>query len=184
MEIWKPIPGYEFYEASSEGRIRSVRHYVRCGRYNAPLGRGGHILKPTLNHHGYEYVSICCGGKSKKITVHRLVAMAFLPNPDNLPAVNHKDETRTNNRPDNLEWCTNKYNSNYGTLPHRLSVNAQKYNILKCDINTGEVIERFDTCKEAAASVNTKEYNIRFNVWGRTKSHAGFIWKYEEVEKE
>ena len=118
MEEWKSIPGYEgLYEVSSYGRIKSLERY----RFN----NGGiqllkeRIMKP-LNYNGYKKVVLLKNGSKKIEYIHRLVAKLFIPNPDNLPCVNHKDEDKSNNRVDNLEWCTVKYNSNYkGVLKRR-----------------------------------------------------------------
>lgn len=103
-EIWKPVVGYEgLYEVSSYGRVRRVNK---------------DLLK-LQNVKGYNQVCLYKNGISTGLRVHRLVAQAFLPNPDNLPQVNHKDEDKTNNNVDNLEWCDNKYNNNYGTKIER-----------------------------------------------------------------
>ena len=112
-EIWRPVVGYEgLYEVSNIGRVRSLdRFYYRLHK--------GKVLSPTKDRYGYLTVTLNCNGKSKTIKIHRLVAQAFLPNPDNLPQVNHKDEDKTNNNVDNLEWCTAKYNVNFGTRQER-----------------------------------------------------------------
>ena len=114
-EIWKPVVGYEgLYEVSSYGRVRSLDKYVKYsnGRINLHKGR---ILSPGKDTNGYLQVILTCNGKHKSIKVHRLIAQAFIPNPDNLPEVNHLDEDKTNNSVDNLEWCDRNYNLNYGT---------------------------------------------------------------------
>ena len=113
IEEWRPIEGYEgLYEVSNLGRVRSLdRFYYRLHK--------GKVLSPTKDRYGYLTVTLNCNGKSKTIKIHRLVAQAFLPNPDNLPQVNHKDEDKTNNNVDNLEWCTAKYNVNFGTRQER-----------------------------------------------------------------
>ena len=120
MEEWKSIPGYEgLYEVSSYGRVRSVDRYVKYLNGMIHLHKGK-MLSPGIRSDGYLQVSLCCNGKYKTISIHRLVAQAFLPNPYNLPMINHKDEVKTNNSADNLEWCTVKYNSNYkGVLKRR-----------------------------------------------------------------
>ena len=112
-EIWRPIEGYEgLYEVSNLGRVRSLdRFYYRLHK--------GKVLSPTKDRYGYLTVTLNCNGKSKTIKIHRLVAQAFLPNPDNLPQVNHKDEVKSNNCVDNLEWCSAKYNVNFGTRQER-----------------------------------------------------------------
>ena len=119
-EIWRPIEGYEgLYEVSNTGRVRSVDRYVKSKGESYWL-RKGKMLSPTKDKNGYLKVNLSCNGKHNIIRVHRLVTEAFLPNPDNLPEVNHKDEDKTNNNVDNLEWCNAKYNSNYkGVLKRR-----------------------------------------------------------------
>lgn len=109
-EVWKPAPGFEQdYEVSNRGRICSHRK--------------GHtrLLKPILEKwNGYFTVSLFdAKGKMHKVKVHRLVALAFIPNPHGYPCVNHKDEDKTNNHTDNLEWCSKAYNTTYGTSRQR-----------------------------------------------------------------
>ena len=109
-EIWKPFPGYEDdYEISNLGRVKSHRR----GREK--------ILKPIQErYNGYNMVSLFDkNGKSHKIRIGRHVALAFIPNPNNLPCVNHKDEIKTHDYVDNLEWCTKAYNTAYGTARQR-----------------------------------------------------------------
>lgn len=106
-EIWRPVAGYEeLYAVSSLGRVKSL-NYNRTGVEK--------FLKPAKNKGGYLQVVLCRNGKKKCIKVHRLVATAFLPNPEGLPEINHKDEVKTNNIVGNLEWCSRLYNNNYGT---------------------------------------------------------------------
>ena len=117
-EIWRPVVGFEgLYEVSSYGRVKSLkRPYENNGGIQWTKER---ILSPGKDKDGYLQVNLHCNGKQHQRKIHRLVAQAFLPNPDNLPMVNHKDEDKTNNRVDNLEWCTAKYNSTYGTVRER-----------------------------------------------------------------
>ena len=124
-EIWKDIKGYEgLYQVSNFGRVKSSTK----------------ILANRLSKRGYYIVTLYKNAKGVTKTVHRLVAQAFIPNPDNLPQVNHKDENKLNNRVDNLEWCTAKYNINYssakpilcvetGVVYHSLTEVSEKYNI-------------------------------------------------------
>lgn len=111
IEEWRTVVGYEgLYEVSSYGRVRSLDRYVKSS-YGAYRLHKGKVLSPGVRPDGYLVVSL----QEKMFRVHRLVAGAFIPNPDGLPAVNHIDEDKTNNRVDNLEWCDSKYNNNYGT---------------------------------------------------------------------
>ena len=115
-EIWKPVVGYEgLYEVSSYGRVRSLDRYDSRNHFCK-----GKILKLQTAGRGYLSVELSSNGKTKKFLVHRLVAEAFITNPDNLPEVNHINEDKTNNRVDNLEFCNHKYNVNYGTRTDRM----------------------------------------------------------------
>ena len=110
-EIWRSIDGYEgLYEVSNTGLIRSLDRFV--GNRNRIKGK---ILSIKIEKNGYCSVALFKYGKMKRYLVHRLVARAFIPNPDNLPQVNHKNEDKSNNNVDNLEWCSIEYNINYGT---------------------------------------------------------------------
>jgi len=113
IEEWKDIKGYEgYYQVSNLGRVRSMPRTIHRKKFGNVYVKC-HILKSTESF-GYKYVSLCKGSQ-KRLRIHRLVAEAFIPNPDNLPQVNHKDEDKSNNRADNLEWCTQEYNQSYGT---------------------------------------------------------------------
>lgn len=125
-EIWKPIKGYEgFYEVSNLGRVRSldrlvIRHKHTVNRegkesHEHMMKCKGNELKARVNNSGYLYVALHRDGKEKTQRIHRLVAEAFIDNPNNFPQVNHIDEDKLNNRSDNLEWCDCKYNVNYGS---------------------------------------------------------------------
>ena len=120
MEQWKDIDGYEgLYQVSSEGRIKSLRRYKKS-RGDGITEIGEKLMKLHLNQRGYCQVPLCKDNMVRMFAVHRLVAQAFIPNPDNLPQVNHKNEDKTLNTVENLEWCTNEYNSRYGTRGQRI----------------------------------------------------------------
>lgn len=116
-EIWKNIMGFNGYQVSNLGRVRSLKTYK--------------ILKQTTNSQGYKTLGLCKRSKISTFLVHRLVADAFIPNPDKLPCVNHKDENPSNNCISNLEWCSYKYNINYGTCIYRIIETKRKKGVLR-----------------------------------------------------
>lgn len=156
MEIWKDIKGYEgLYQISNLGNIKSLRKWngARGKHYYEPCER---ILTPTDNGYGYSIIGLQKNCIRKNHYVHRLVAEAFIPNPNNYPQINHKDYNRKNNNVDNLEWCTSKQNTQYSSVNMRKPKNNPKKS------NTGE---RFIVYREKKKSyrviVNKKEYGNR-----------------------
>lgn len=111
-EVWKTYLDYPFVEVSNLGRVRTKDRYVPSKNGSKRLVKG-QVLKQYLKRNGYMQVCISVNGKRVYLLVHRMVATCFLPNPDNLPEVNHKDNDRTNNSVDNLEWCSHEYNDTY-----------------------------------------------------------------------
>lgn len=110
QEAWKPVVGFEgIYEVSNFGKVQSldrmVRHVSKSGRVGERLFPG-RVLKLVDHTHGYKSAVLCDSPKRSALLIHRVVAEAFIPNPDNLPWINHKDANKSNNRVDNLEWCT------------------------------------------------------------------------------
>ena len=122
--IWKPIDGYEdYYIISNYGEVIRLESYDARGHL-----RKARVKKTALNSDGYETVGLYKDSKETKFLVHRLVAIAFLDNPNGWNEINHKDECRSNNCVDNLEWCTHKYNTNYGNCQaKRLESRREKY---------------------------------------------------------
>lgn len=122
-EIWKDIPNFEgYYQASNLGRIKSVTRKAKVKILNNDYRTvKGQLLSPAKTRDGYLKVSLSKNHKRYYFKVHRLVAITFIPNPNNYPCVNHIDENKLNNKIDNLEWCTIKYNCNYGTRNKRIS---------------------------------------------------------------
>jgi hypothetical protein len=143
MEIWKDIEGFEgCYQVSNYGRIRSLRN--QRGIRKVPK-----ILKPEIMKKGYLRIPLRKNYCQKHVMVHRLVAIAFVPNPLSLPYVNHKDEDKSNNLASNLEWCTNEYNENYGTRNLRTGLSRRKP-IVVYDAK-GNFIAEYPSINDAAA---------------------------------
>lgn len=125
IEEWKDVPGYlGYYQISNLGRVKSLnRTIVYSPSKFYPNGRvrvlKEKILTPSVDKKGYEFVQLFINGNYRSKKIHRLVAEVFIPNPNNLEQVNHKDENKKNNKVSNLEWCTLIYNINYGTGKYR-----------------------------------------------------------------
>ena len=189
-EIWKDIEGYEgIYQVSNLGRVRSLdREVPNCnaaGYVGTKILRGK-ILKPLkMANSGYMEVHLKSNGQVKHGRIHRLVAEAFIPNPDNLPEINHKDEDKTNNRADNLEWCDRQYNSNYGTRLIRISdtKKGNYYNMRSVQqlSEDGKVIRTYPSVKEAAAQTGASEsVIIRICKGQKGQTAKGYRWRYAE----
>ena len=178
MEIWKPIPGYEnFYEVSNMGHIKSVYRYKK-------------ILKPMISNSGYKRVDLFKKGVRKQVSVHRIVAEVFVANPFNKTFVNHKNEIKTDNRADNLEWVTHKENCNYGTAIQRRLAHTDYSNrtinnanqikacskpILQYSKN-GEFIRAWNSASECARINGWCISNIRRAAKKERKTAYGFVF--------
>ena len=182
-EIWKDIEGYEgLYQVSNLGRVRSLgRDIVRRTRYGtmAPYHINGKVLKPLHSQGDYCYVHLFDkDGASINHKVHRLVAKAFVPNPDNLNEVNHIDEDKDNNRADNLEWCKHADNCNYGTRNERSKTKRSKP-VQQLDAD-GNVVAEYPSTIEAERVTGTNRYQIRMCCNGKYKTAGGYRWKFKE----
>jgi hypothetical protein len=189
-EEWRPVCGFESeYLISSIGRVWS-NHSRR-------------ILK-NKNALGYQYVSLCSHGFRQERRIHRLVAEAFIPNPDSKPTVNHINENKADNRFENLEWATTKEQNAHGTRTVRAMANtdwearsaktdygeiARKHDYYKMNSGQMRPVLQFDKhgffvarhagVGAAARAVSTTPCRICECAKGRRKTSAGFIWKYE-----
>ena len=167
-ENWKSIYGYEgLYEVSDQGRVKSL-NYNHTGIEK--------ILKLCNNSHGYLQVNLCKDGHTKRTSVHRLVAEAFILNPNNLKTVNHKDEVKTNNVASNLEWMSQKDNNNYGTRNKRAGESLSKQ--VQMFDKTSELIATFPSTMEAERITGIYQSSISQCCNGKLKSAGGYIWRY------
>lgn len=174
MEQWKAIVGYEgLYEVSDLGRVRSL-NFNHTGEIR--------IMKPGNTRKGYLIAHLHKDGQQKYLQVHRLVAEAFIPNPNNLETVNHKDENKHNNSAINLEWMSLRDNINYGTGHMRgaeAQVNDPKKSkpVQQFDKN-GNLIATFPSTHEAERITGISGGSIRKCCLGQHKSAGGYVWRY------
>ena len=194
-ETWKDIYFEEnnkiidyrgLYQISNLGRIKSLKR-----KYTT----GNKILKYHKNNNGYCYIDLCKNAKTKKFLIHRLVAIHFIPNLNNLPQVNHKDENKENNCVENLEWCSHEYNQNFETKSKRQSekIRGRKASndtklkmsksrtkkIIQYDLN-GNTIKIWNSTKEICQELNFKYNSFKYYLRGKSKKeyYENFIWKY------
>jgi len=190
IEIWKDIIGYEgLYQVSSLGRIKSLKN--RQGNVQ--------LLKIRIMKNGYCEVGLFKNKKYKYFLVHRLVAIAFVPNPNNYPEINHKDENPQNNCADNLEWCSRQYNINYGHRNEKVSEKARHRKTLGNHTNhprgsknhnskpveqydiEGNYLNRFDCVADAERYLGIKPYTSHIGgvCNGHLNQSCGYKWKWE-----
>lgn len=187
-EIWKIIDGFEDYQISNYGRVKSLN-------YNKT--KQERILKQATITNGYQQVNLYKDGKQKCFIVHRLVANAFIDNPNNYAEVNHKDECKTNNHVSNLEWCDRKYNCNFGTRNKKVSKaligkysgennpmygklgkehpNAKQ--VIQLTLN-GDYIKLWDSMHDIERELGYSHGNIGKCCKGKQKTSNGYKWAY------
>ena len=182
IEIWENVKDYEeFYQVSNLGNVKSLARdiYYQNGTIHHLKEK---ILAPALNNKGYQYVNLYKNGKMKNMLVHRLVAMAFIPNPENKSQINHKNEVKTNNVVENLEWCSAQENINFGTRTAR-AVQNHKYpkfgnhpraKAVFCE----ELNKKFDCITSAQEELGIDQSSITKACKGKLKTAGGFHWKY------
>ena len=161
IENWKEIAGYEgLYLVSDQGRVKSMWHDKE------------RILKPQDTSRGYFQVALCKDDKVNRLLVHRLVAEAFIKNPNNLDTVNHKDDMKTNNIVSNLEWMSREDNVAY-SRPQFSKRGVQMF-----DKKTGELLTTFPSISEAWRVTRIAQPSISACCKGKLKSAGGYVWKY------
>lgn len=175
-EIWRPVVGYEgLYEVSNMGNVRGLDRVSHMKNGVKRLTKGKLLTQGRWNSKSnYRSVVLCSGGVNKKHGVHRLVATAFIPNPDNLPEINHKDENKQNNRVENLEWCDRKYNNTYGTARLRAAITQGKPVLQMKD---GKIVNGWPSMGLAAAFTEASEGGISACCRGEMKTSGGYEWR-------
>ena len=195
-EEWRDIPQYEgLYQVSNQGQIRSIDRIVRRNGETTKNLRG-FILLPLYQKSGYMFVFLSKNGKAKRMAIHRAVALAFIPNTENKPEVNHINEDKTDNRVENLEWATIKENRNYGTriargianrnqtgekngmFGKRGALNPNSKKVLQYDLS-GQFIREYDSVKMAAEMTHSNASLIARVANGYLKQTNSFIWRYK-----
>lgn len=184
QEIWKNIDGYEGkYQISNLGNVKSLNYGGRGYARN---------LVPKINNSGRLWVELMKDGKKRQFLIHRLVGMAFIPNPDNLPQINHKDENPKNNRVDNLEWCTNLYNFHYSFDRHPERHRKRQYNPTgkkkvhhnRIDVNVwqidkaGNKIKLWNDVSTIARELGVHQWSVTQCCNGVRKTAGGFKWQF------
>jgi hypothetical protein len=163
-EYWKLYKENNHYLVSNFGNVFNINELK--------------IVPKQLDRHGYNYVSLSIDGKKIKKKVHRMVCECFIPNPENKPQVNHKNGIKTDNRVENLEWCTSKYNANYGTGLKRGALKRSKQ-VDRYDLN-GHYIDSFESISEAFRM--TKISHICCVCHKKRPNAGGYIWKFHNED--
>lgn len=177
-EIYAPVKGWEgFYEVSNLGNVRSVARYANHSKKGYQRIIYGSILSLTKNkkRNGYLFVMLKRPDYRKNCLVHRLVAEAFILNPNNLPQVNHKDFDTSNNKVENLEWCDAKYNNNY-SLHRRKNMKGVYGRRIIAYTKNGEIVGEYGSVREAARVLNCHGQNICAALNGRNKYCKGYTF--------
>lgn len=183
-DIWKDIAQYEgLYQVSNRGAVRSLDRWIHSKRGQIYLVRGK-TLTPSVDKDGYLFVHLWKGNGRITRRVHRLVAEAFLPNPCELPEVNHKNETKNDNAVSNLEWCDRQYNATYGTaIDRRVMHTAPERNgrrPVSQFTKDGILVRVWGSAAEAATSLNANRSDITKVAKGKAKSCRGYKWEYAQ----
>lgn len=190
MELWKDVEGFgDMYQVSNKGRVKSLDRAVKQRNGSVQIKRG-RVMSQTKNHKGYPLISFSKDNKRYSRAVHRLVAIAFVENPEGKPQVNHIDGDKTNNNSDNLEWVTASENVVHALESGLMTPcikNAKRASNIAREVNKKRVsqygldglyIETFESLIEAERKTNVSRKRISEAVRGRQKTAGGYVWKY------
>lgn len=168
-EIWKDISGFEeLYQVSNYGRVKSLPRKTGNQYCNG-------VIKKAYNEFGYNRIQLVRKDRKKWFFIHRLVAEAFIPNPNNLPQINHIDGNKTNNNVDNLEWCTQKQNT-----IHAYKNGLKKTRcIMQYDLSNN-FIRNWDSIIDASRTLSIDRSSIQICCAGKYKTAGGYIWRYAD----
>lgn len=178
-EIWRPVAGLEgIYEVSNKGRVRSLDR-VEIQKNGIARKRKGRIIKTSIKQNGYAHFRLSHNGEATDVSVHRVVAAAFIPNPHNHPCINHKDGNRANNFVENIEWCTYKYNNEYMNRINR-AVEARGCRKIGKYSKDGVLLDVYRSTNMAASVNRLSRGNLYSALHGKQKTCGGYKWKYME----
>lgn len=182
LEIWKDIQGYEgLYQVSNLGRVKSLEKSITMidGRTRRQKEK---ILKLQVSKHGYNVITLWNSKIPKQFKVHRLVAVAFIDNLDNLPQVNHIDENKLNNKVENLEWCTaleNNLHSNIALKRQQAGTEATKKSVNQYQLD-GTFVANYESVSEASRQIRKPQGRTSISRCcdGKLKTYSGYVWKW------
>lgn len=187
--IWKDINGYEgYYQISDNGEVKSLRRKLKNHSRNVFYYSIEKILKISFDSNGYKIVNLYKNGAKKTLKIHRLLAIAFIPNPHNYPIINHKNSIKHDNSLDNLEWCTYHYNWHHAMDNNRIKPKSgedhpNSIKVYQYELKTGKFIMSYSCATEAAKSIPKGIMtNISSACSGKYHSACNYKWSYEKHE--
>lgn len=174
---WRDIPNFPHYKINKSGQIKRIDAIIKDSN-GLEFFRRGRILSNRKHKNGYIQVDMCENGISHTKFVHVLLATVFIPNPNNLPLVNHIDENPSNNDLSNLEWCNYSYNAKHSIEKIRKSHSKEQRAVIRIDVFTNKEV-RYNGIREAARANKCHHANIRTAIL-KYRFCAGYKWKYEQ----